>query len=257
MTVEAGSQSIDRAALVLRHLMQCDNYVSLTTMIEETQLSKSTAARMLRALERNGLAHRGTAGGYRPGPALIEYAQRGTSTGDLAAIAWPFLVHLGDATGETTNVGVPTPAGIARIAQIDSHHPLGAGNWIGQRIPTHTSAMGKVFLAFGAAQPPYGRLKRMGPNTITSLPALIESLEAVRRNGYATTWEELSEGLCSVAAPVRAVDGRVIAAISVSAPVVRTDHERFTELARYVKDTATAVSAALGHQPEPQTRTAT
>lgn len=249
MAVEAGSQAIDRAALVLRRLMESDGYVSLGSMVEDTRLSRTTTARVLRALERNGLAHRGSAGGYRPGPALIQYAQRGTSTGDLAAIAWPHLERLAMATGETTNIGIPTPAGIARIAQLDSQHPLGAGNWVGHRIPAHASAMGKVFMAFGAAQPPHGRLERMGPCTIVAMPDLLESLEQVRRRGYATTWEELAEGLCSVAAPVRIGGDRVIAALSVSAPTVRTSTRRVDQLRRFVEAEAAALSAVLAGRP--------
>lgn len=254
MSVEAGSQSIDRAALVLRHLMESDDFVSLNTMVEGTLLSKTTTARTLRALERNGLAHRGASGGYRPGPALIQYAQRGTSTGDLAAIAWPHLERLGAETGETTNIGIPTPAGIARIAQIDSQHPLGAGNWVGQRIPIHTSAMGKLFLAFGAAQPPFGRLEQLGPNTITDIPELLKSLDQVRALGYATTWEELDAGLCSVAAPVRIVGDRVIAALSISAPTVRTSTERLDQLRRYVQTEAAALTTALQGRAAPPLR---
>ena len=234
---------------MLRTLIDSDDFVSLGTMVEDTQLSKTTTARVLRALERNGLAHRGTAGGYRPGPALINYAQRGTSTGDLAAIAWPYLERLGATTGETTNIGIPTPAGIARIAQLDSQHPLGAGNWLGERIPIHASAMGKIFMAFGASQPPYGRLERMGPNTIVTMPELLESLERVRRTGYATTWEELDDGLCSVAAPVRISHDRVIAAISVSAPTVRTTIRRLDQLRRNVQEEAATLSAVLTGRP--------
>lgn len=245
MSVEAGAQSIDRAALVLRRLLESDGYVSLGTVVEGTQLPKSTAARLLRALERNGLAYRGVEGGYRPGRALIEYAQRGMGTGDLAAIAWPYLQDLGALTGETTNIGIPTAAGIARLAQIDSTNPLGGGNWVGHRIPPHASAMGKVFMAFGAAQPPHGRLERLGPNTLTSMPALLEVLDQVRRDGYATTWEELAEGLCSVAVPVRTEGGRVIAALSVSAPTVRTSPDRLDDLRRHVQHAGIELSAVL------------
>jgi DNA-binding IclR family transcriptional regulator len=111
--------------------------------------------------------------------------------------------------------------------------------------------MGKVFMAFGAAQPPFGRLARLGPNTITSIPDLLAELEQVRRNGYATTCEELEAGLCSAAAPVRGARGTVIAAISVSAPTVRTSRERLDELTGHVTETAAALSDHLrNHKQE-------
>jgi DNA-binding IclR family transcriptional regulator len=249
--VESGSQSIDRAAQILVRLMESDETVTLASVIEETRLPKSTAARLLRALERNGLAQRRRGGGFRPGPVLVDYARRDSAVGDLATLAFPFLEQLEQITGETTNVAIPTPTGVARLAQVDGHHPLGAGNWVGRRIPIHASSMGKVFMAFGAAQPPFGRLARLGPNTITSIPDLLAELEQVRRDGYATTWEELEAGLCSAAAPVHGARGSVIAAISVSAPTVRTSRERLGELAGHVVETAAAVSDHLrNHKQE-------
>jgi DNA-binding IclR family transcriptional regulator len=237
-----GSQAIDRAARILVRLVSGEAPVTLAGVMEETQLPKSTAARLLRALERNGLAQRRRGGGFRPGPVLVEYARRDASVGDLATLAWPFLERLGQTTGETANVAIPTPGGVARLAQVDSTHPLGAGNWVGRRIPLHASALGKVFMAFGAAQPPTGRLARLGPQTITSVADLLAEVEEVRRRGYATTWEELEAGLCSTAAPVRRSGGPAIAAISVSAPTVRTSPDRLAWLSSLVVEEAKALS---------------
>ena len=71
---------------------------------------------------------------------------------------------------------------------------------------------------------------------------LLAELDGVRRAGYATTWEELEQDLCSAAAPVRGSRGTVIAAISVSAPTVRTSRERLEELATMVVEEAAALS---------------
>jgi DNA-binding IclR family transcriptional regulator len=240
--VEDGVQSIDRAARILVRLLEHDDAVTLNGVMEETRLPKTTAARLLRALERNGLAQRRQGGGFRPGPVLVEYARRDSSVGDLATLAFPFLQRLGRATGETANIGIPTPGGVDRLAQIDGTHPLGAGNWVGRRIPLHASSMGKLFMAFGAAQPPFGRLPRFGPGTITTMADLLAEIERVRAAGYATTWDELEEGLCSAAAPVRGAKGTVIAAISVGAPTVRTSRERLANLVAMVVDVAAALS---------------
>ena len=243
--MEEGSQSIDRAARILVRLVESEDAVTLAGVMEETRLPKTTAARVLRALERNGLAQRRRGGGFRPGPVLVEYARRDSAVGDLATLALPYLERLGATTGETANIAIPTPAGVARLAQVDSAHPLGAGNWVGRRIPIHASSMGKVFMAFGAAQPPFGRLARLAPRTITSLDDLFVELEDVRRNGFATTWEELDAGLCSAAAPVYGSRGSVIAAISVSAPTVRTSTERLADVARQVVEEAKALSELI------------
>ena len=246
MKDESGAQAIDRAARILVGLIESDELVSLASIVERTQLSKSTAARLLRALERNGLAQRGPSGGFRPGRILVEYARRDTSIADLAVLAGPFLERLRLETGETANIAIPLPGGVQRLAQVDSAHPLGAGNWPGRRIPLHASALGKVFMAFDAAQPPTGRLARLAPNTITTISELLAELERVRTAGYATTWEELVAGLCSVAAPVRGSRGTVIAAMSVSAPTVRTDRTELDALARRVVVVADQFSLHVG-----------
>lgn len=240
--VETGAQTSDRAARVLVRLVERDRTVRLSGVMEEISLSKSTAARVLRSLEGNGLAPRQAGGGFRPDPVLVEYARRDASVGDLAMLAWPFLVELGRAAGETANIAIPTPGGIARLAQVDSDHPLSVGNWIGRRIPSHASSLGKVFMAFGASQPPFGRLAKLGPRTITKIGELLQELEQVRRVGYATTWEELGEGLCSTAAPVRGSRGTVITGISVSAPTVRTSRRRLAELSAQVTQAANELS---------------
>ena len=246
MAEEDGTQAIDRAARILVGLIDSDDFVSLAAIIEATGLSKSTAARLLRALERNGLAQRGPNGGFRPGRVLVEYARRETSVSDLSTFAAPYLERLRRETGETANIAIPLPGGVTRLAELESAHPLGAGNWPGVRIPLHASAMGKVFMAFGAAQPPTGRLARLAPNTIATVADLLLELERVRDAGYATTWDELEEGLCSVAAPVRGSRGSVIAAMSVSAPTVRVTREELERLAAPIMLAADELSADLG-----------
>jgi IclR family transcriptional regulator, KDG regulon repressor len=50
-----------------------------------------------------------------------------------------------------------------------------------------------------------------------------------------------------VAAPVRDRSGRVVAALSISVPVIRWSDEREEELARLAAGGADALSARLGH----------
>ncbi|MGI8973777.1 MAG: IclR family transcriptional regulator [Gaiella sp.] len=247
LRVEDGAQSIERAARILVRLVESDEAVSLAGVVQDTRLPKSTAARVLRALERNGLAQRRPGGGFRPGPVLVEYARRDASVGDLGTLAWPFLERLGRETGETANVAVPSAAGVARLAQIDTAHPLGAGNWdwVGRPIPPHTSSMGKLFMAYGALPLPTGRLAKLGPNAITAAEELAVEIGRVRAQGFATTWEELEVGLCSTAAPVYGTSGNVIAAISVSAPTVRTTPERLAELSERVVAEAAALTDVI------------
>ena len=88
-------------------------------------------------------------------------------------------------------------------------------------MPLHCAALGKVLLAYGAAQLPPGRLEARTCRTLTSRAALEDNLRQVRRCGYAVTDEELEPGLVAVAAPVYRDGAMVVGALSVSAPASR------------------------------------
>jgi IclR family transcriptional regulator, acetate operon repressor len=251
-----GTQAVDRAAQLLVAVARHRDPVSFTELIAASGLAKSTTSRLLTALERNGLVRRDVAGRFSPGEVFLSYAWRGGSEADLVTLAQPVLARLGEETGETINLGVPRDGGLVeQIAQVDSRYLIGGTNWVGLAVPLHCAALGKVLLAFGAAELPKGRLERRTARTITSRPALAAELTAVRERGYAVTIEELEPGLVAVAAPVFA-DGPVsaegpvaVGALSVSGPASRLTGSQLPAAAESCMAAAHALSAQLGHSP--------
>jgi DNA-binding IclR family transcriptional regulator len=180
---------------------------------------------------------------------FVSFAWRGGADASLVAVAQPFLDRLGKATSETINLGVASGQTVEQIAQVDCAYLIGAVNWVGLSVPLHASALGKVLLAYGAAQLPPGRLEKRTEKTITSGAALRGELAAVRARGYAVTDEELEPGLIALAAPVFRYDGTVVAAMSVSAPASRMTREAMTTAARHCVEEAAGLSSALGYRP--------
>src|SRR6185312_17518719 len=135
--------------------------------------------------------------------------------------ARPSLDALAEACGETINLAVPAHDGIEHIAQVDSRHFLGAGQWLGRSVGYEHSANGKVFTAFGRAPE---------STTGTAETATTRELQAVRRDGFATSIDELEVGLSAMAAPVRGARGEVLAALSISGPSLRMSTGRIAEL---------------------------
>ncbi len=198
-----GTQAVDRAAQLLIEVARHRDPVSFAELTAASGLAKSTTSRLLTALERNGLVRRDVTGRFSPGEVFVSYAWRGGAEADLVSVAQPVLTQLGEDTGETVNLGVPRDGGLVeQIAQVDSTYLIGGTNWVGLAVPLHCAALGKVLLAFGAAELPKGRLEQRTERTITSRPVLAAELAAVRERGYAVTVEELEPGLVAVAAPV-------------------------------------------------------
>jgi len=243
-----GSQAIDRAASLLKQVVDSAESVTFTELAASTGLAKSTTSRILTALERNGLIRRESTGAFRPGDTFVRYALRGNAETDLTGIARPYLERLGELTWETINLGVVNGGMVHQIAQVDSRYVLGGTNWLRRSVPLHCTAIGKVLLASGAAVLPMGRLERLTPKTITSRAALDADLSEVRRLGYALTDEELETGLVAVAAPVYREGGAAVAAISVSGPSTRFSSSRLAEVAAQCMAEANALSAVLGYR---------
>jgi IclR family transcriptional regulator, acetate operon repressor len=247
LTKPSGAQAIDRAAHLLTRVVNASRSVTFSELAESTGLAKSTTSRLLTALERNGLLRREAGGAFVPGDAFVRYALRGNAETDLVVAAMPYLERLGEISRETVNLGVIRNALVEQIAQVDSRYVLGGTNWLGRAEPVHCTALGKVLVAFGATELPDGRLKRLTAHTVTSRARLESDLALVRRRGYAVADEELEEGLVAIAAPVRRLDGAVIAALSVSGPSTRLGAQRVRELGEHCRTEADALSGALGY----------
>jgi IclR family acetate operon transcriptional repressor len=248
MQPSPGTQAVDRAADLLVQIMTADQAPTFSELQRRTGLAKSTLSRLLSSLERHGLIARADDATLRPGSVLTRFAHSDRPYDELIALAAPPMQVLSDATGETVNLAVKIGYEVEQIAQVDSTYLMGNVNWVGMRVPLHCSALGKVFLAAGAALPE-GRLARRTPRTIATRPALDEELVRVRQQGWAVADSELEPGLVAIAAPVRSSDGSVIAALSLSGPSVRLQPDRFTDLGVLVASEADRLSRQLGYSP--------
>ena len=217
-------QSIERAFSVLGAL--ADGPVGVTDVAARVGLPKSTAARMLASLEREGAVEQVPGETrYRLGPRIATLASGRQETRGLVAIAHPALVELADETGEAAGLSVPDGRTVHYIDQVDSPNPVQVRDWTGSRIPMHAVSSGQVFLAH-LGPPALARflaqpLEEFTESTLIDAGALIERLRDVRRDGHAWVHEEFAEGITSVAAGIAGPDGELIAAAHVHGPTYR------------------------------------
>jgi IclR family acetate operon transcriptional repressor len=244
-----GTQAIDRAAQLLTLVLDSDEPLGVGDLAQAAELPKSTASRLVSSLERHGLVRRnGARGKVQAGPAILRFAHRGVVDRNLVELAQQPLEVLAERSGETVNLAVPGARGVEHLAQVESRHFLGTGQWVGRTVDYHTTAVGKVLVAYGAAELPAGRLKRLAPATIVDRATLDEELVRVRKESFAAAIDELEPGLTALAAPVHGPSGDVLAALSVSGPTLRLPAERIAELKPVLIREAAALSARLGHR---------
>lgn len=215
-----GTQSIDRACDLLIRVINSEDPVTLSELVSTTGLAKGTTSRILSALERSGLLARSAIGGFESGPVLNQYAVRGGAYTALIGSVTPAMERIADITHETVSLAVTGHTGIDNIAQVEGSYLLGSRNWVGESVPSHCSAAGKVLIAFGGASAP-STLAPRTTETITDFATLDAHIRKAREVGYAVIRNELEQGLISVAIPVLDGSNKAIAALSVSGPAER------------------------------------
>lgn len=239
----AGTQAVDRAATLIDLVIHSAEPMSSSELSESAGLARSTTSRLLAALERTELLERQPDGLYVGGQLFALYAALHDPWPQVARIAGPVLETIGQECGETVHLGVARSDNVFYIAQVESTYLLAARDWNEVDVPVHCSSLGKVLCAHGALRLPSGPLERRTPHTKT--PAQLDAeFEAVRRDGYAQSIDELEIGLSGLAAPVAGLDSDVIAALGVSGPTARLQGSR-TQIGELLSEQGARLAALL------------
>ena len=241
-------QSIERAFAVLSALS--GGPIGVTEVAERADLPKSTAARLLSSLSREGAVEQVPGDTlYRLGPRIALLAEGIVPVRSLVATARPLLEELAAETGETAGLSVAEGFVVHYVDQVATSHQVQVRDWTGSRVPMHAVSSGLVFLAQMPAQVLdeflAQELEGFTPRTLTAPDALRERLASVRADGYAWVHEEFAEGLSSVAAGVADASGSIAAAVHVHGPAYRFPAGDEARLGDLVLDAATRASERL------------
>jgi len=170
---------------------------------------------------------------FRPLPRLRLLGGPATPSDQLAYLARPILERARDDLQESVSLAVLDNGRSLFIGRAEAAHILATGVRVGAHLPLYCSATGRVLLS---GLPDADILRIVGPaplerrtaRTIVKIPELLKEIRSVEANKYAISDEELEIGLRSLAVPVRGRDGKIVAALSVSAasPRIRVSELR-------------------------------
>ena len=235
-------QSADRALRILASFDGERTSLGVSEVAYELGVHKSTVSRLMATLERRGFVRR-EGERFLPGPELGRLAEMADPFAPLVARSAPVMKRLAAGTGEAVTLGVRCGQGARYVAQRDGRHILRVGDWVGRSTTLHSTATGKVLLAFsdpGAL----GRLERHTAKTIVDRAALRHELERTRLRGFGLMRDELEVGLSAAAAPVFDRAGACVAALAVSGPSFRLARS-LTTLGRQCVLAAGEITATL------------
>jgi DNA-binding IclR family transcriptional regulator len=249
------NQSVQKAISILRATAAHGNGASVSALARAAGLPRATALRMIQTIESEGLLLRvPQADRVLLGPELVRLAREVDTGTLLREVARPRLGELCAAVRETVTLSVLAPdGGLDLVHQVDGPHHLVPRSWVGQRFPLHASSSGKLLLSSYDDE----RLKRflrdplprVSASTITSPRALRRELEQIRAQGYATTVDELEDGLAGVSVGVLDDSRTLTGAINVSGLAQRLDEEGRRRAIEQTRAVVRDIEAALRRGP--------
>jgi len=235
---------------ILESIRESHSGLGLAELARALNLPKPTAYRIVATLESRGYIARDPSGRFRITRKLFDLQQNDSDEQQLLRVAQPVVEKLVESCRETVNLGTLDAGEVVVILTLESPQSIRMTSKVGNRRYLHSTALGKVLLS-GLSEKEVQRLvriqglPRLTPRTIVSRAALAAELELVRRQGYALDNEENEpDGRC-LGAPITGADGRIVAALSISAPIFRMDMGRARSLAGELTEACRTISRGL------------
>ncbi|WP_420176726.1 IclR family transcriptional regulator [Luteococcus sp. OSA5] len=230
---------------ILRTFDQQHRRQTLTQVCRRSGIPLATCHRMLREMSRLGLVAQQQDGQFTIGHLVWELGMLSPVQRGLRQVAAPFMQDLLAATRQIVNLFVLDTDRALLVERISGSAVGDPFAVPGDRLPLHTSAAGKIFLAHGALGEDPLRVLALTPETRRSIAhpsRLQEELDLVGQRGWATTAEEQVDGAWGLAVPVFGFNGEVLAALGIVTVSPLEDPNRVVPA---LKVTSAAISRAM------------
>ena len=225
--------------------------VSMTEIAQVCGLPLPTVHRLVAQIEARGLIKR-MLGSKKLGVGhrLLKLGFGAVEASLRADLPHQVLTALAERLGEHCQLGVRVDNSVVYVDTVKATSSQGLHFEQGRRSPLHCTSIGKLFLA---EMPPgefdwwleHAELAVLRPNTITQPDQLKKAIKVVRKNGWATSNEEVAAGVVGCAVPVRDRAGKLVAGLGISVPNARVSHGQLAEFRPELEATAIEITSFL------------
>ena len=245
----AKTDMVGKALSLLVLLGDVAQGATATELAGKAELPFSTTHRLLQSLIREGFAaFDPSSKRYLLGLRVFQLSQHVSSANGLAGSSMPVLRTLTEHTREASILGVLDGDHVLTVSKVDGPQAFRVTSDPGTHSPLNTTALGKVLLAY--CDDPESLLAGVELTartdlSITDRDVFRAEIATVRERGYGTMREENEVGMNALAAPVLAVDGRMIGSVAIAAPSFRLPFEELLEFLPALSAAAAELSARL------------
>jgi DNA-binding IclR family transcriptional regulator len=229
--------------------------IKLGDLAARLGLTRSTTHRLASALTDRRYLSFVPHSGYSLGPKLLELGFRVRDELDLPRVAASHLERLALLTEDTVHLGVLDRSRVLYLDKVPGKRRINISSRIGELQPVTSTGLGKALILdldedawlelFRAERSEAGRQGARRRAEISQQEWLARMRGYVQA-GYAFDLEENEDQIRCIAAPIRDVAGRTIAAISVSSAAQYMSDHRMQALSKDVMAAAHRISEGLG-----------
>jgi IclR family pca regulon transcriptional regulator len=240
-----------RGLLVIQSFSPQSPQMTISQLSVKTGLSRAAVRRCLYTLSKLGFAGVEDGSRYALRPRMLTLSNTYSASNSLSTAAQPILERMSAVLRESFSVATLDGDDIVYIARSSVSRVMSDDLHIGSRLPAYCTSMGRVLLAYLPAEQleqylAHVVLTQHTPRTVSSVEKLRLALRNVRRHGYALVDQEYEIGLRSIAVPVHAPTGRVVATLNLSGSAPRMPaYEMQSRFLPHLRNAAAELGAFL------------
>lgn len=228
---------------ILRTLSDDHKKMSLSEVAASLGVTRSSAYRLLYTLSHLGFVdYEADIKSYALGPEVLQLGYGYLAGRDLVEVAMPHLLRLRDRTGWSAHLGELHGSEVVYLARVATRRSIASTVHVGTRLPARSTTMGRVLLSELSEREV--RALYRDERGASGVAGLLKQLAGDRVQGAVVQNSVYEPGVASVAAPVRDMSGRVVAAINISAVAMFTND---AELNGTLKAEVIAAAEAISH----------
>jgi DNA-binding IclR family transcriptional regulator len=250
--VPESSKTVKNALTLLSCFSRSTPVLTTSELARQLKLARTNVMRLLVTLEASGFVEKHPEGlGYRIGLRAFEVGTLFLAANPLSSLLLRALDELVAKTQCTAYFAILDKDDVVILNYREGTLPIRFIWQVGDRLPCHTTALGKAMLAHMSAEEIEShigkrqQLRGLTANSIRTRPALLEEIERTRERGWGLVHEESHAGLTAVGSAILDEQGHPISAISISFLDHPPNPERVKKLAMVVQKTARDVSRQI------------
>jgi DNA-binding IclR family transcriptional regulator len=242
--------SVARAFRILSSFGSARDRLTSHDIAERVGMNYKTVHRFLLTLEQVGAVTRLGRSEFTLGVFLADLGNKVSMNRTLWNAATPELETLVAEFRESAQVAIIHNGDAMGVAHLPAARPHSSGIRVGQRLPLHCTAEGKVLAAGMDDDKLHSiskilRMEQKTVNTIVTRAAFLKEISQVRRQGFALNEGEWISGVRAVAVPILSRPGKVLAALSLSGPTARMTRSVIKSAQPQLVECAGRISSAI------------